>query len=73
MFGPGMAPKEILSRLFDPFNLKISDLYLETRLWSPLICAEKALHGEMDMVFGVFIIILTLLVSFVYILFLALL
>ena len=29
MFGLGMAPKESLSRLFNPFNLKILDLYLE--------------------------------------------
>ena len=42
MFGLGMAPKEILSRLFNPFNLKILDLYLETWLWSPLICVEKS-------------------------------
>ena len=48
MFGLGMAPKEILSCLFHPFNLKILDLYLETRLWSPLICAEKALHSGVD-------------------------
>ena len=48
MFGLGMAPKEILSRLFNLFNLKILDLYLETSLWSPLICAEKALHGGVD-------------------------
>ena len=43
-----LALKEILSHLFNPFNLKILDLYLETWLWSPLICAEKALHGEVD-------------------------
>ena len=43
-----MTPKEILSRLFNPFNLKILDFYLETWLWSPLIYAEKALHGEVD-------------------------
>ena len=48
MFGLGMVPKEILSHLFNPFNLKILDLYLETWLWSPLICAEKALHGGVD-------------------------
>ena len=48
MFGLGMAPKEILSRLFNPFNLKILDLYLETWLWLPLICAEKAFHGGVD-------------------------
>ena len=48
MSGLGMAPKEILSRLFNPFNLKILDLYLETWLWSPLICAEKALNGRVD-------------------------
>ena len=48
MFGLGMALKEILSHLFNPFNLKILDLYLETWLWLPLICAEKALHGRVD-------------------------
>ena len=48
MFGLGMAPKEILSRLFSPFNLKILDLYLETWLWSSLRCAEKALHRVVD-------------------------
>ena len=31
-----------------PINLKILDLYLETWLWSPLICAEKALHMGVD-------------------------
>ena len=30
MFGLGMAPKEILPRLFNPFNLKILDLHLQT-------------------------------------------
>ena len=44
MFGLGMARKDILSRLFNQFNLKVLDLYLETWLWSPLICAEKALN-----------------------------
>ena len=48
MFGLGMAPKEILSRLFNPFSLKILHLYLEMWIWSPLICAEKALHGGVD-------------------------
>ena len=48
MFGLGMAPKEILSRLFNPFDLKVLDLYLEKWLWSPLICAEKALHAGVD-------------------------
>ena len=45
MFGLDMAPKEILSCLFYPFNLKMKDLetYLETWLWSSLTCAEKAL------------------------------
>ena len=38
MFGLDMAPKETFSRLFNPFNLKILDLNLETWLWSPLIC-----------------------------------
>ena len=28
MFGPGIAQKDILSCLFNPFNLKILDLYL---------------------------------------------
>ena len=48
MFGLGMALKEILSRLFNSFILKILDLYLETWLWSRQICAEKALHGGVD-------------------------
>ena len=48
MFGQGIAPKEIISRLFNPFNMKILDLYLETLLWYPLICAEKALQGGVD-------------------------
>ena len=48
IFGLGMAPKEILSLLLNPFNLKISDLFMETQLWSPLICEEKALHGGVD-------------------------
>ena len=48
MFGLGMVPKEILARLFNPFNLKILDLYLEMWLWSSLICAEKGLHGGVD-------------------------
>ena len=48
MLGLGMAPKEILSRLFNSFNLKILDLYLETWLWTPLICAEKSFHGGVD-------------------------
>ena len=47
MFGQGMARK-ILSRLFNPFNLKI-DLHLKTWLWSPLTCAGKALHGRVDL------------------------
>ena len=46
--GLGVAPKEILSLLFNPVNLKILDLYLETWLWSPLICGEKALHGGVN-------------------------
>ena len=33
MLGLGMAPKEILSRLFNPFDLKVLDLYLEKRHW----------------------------------------
>ena len=48
MFGLGMAPKEILSCLFDPFNLKILNVYLETWLWSPLICVGKALREGVD-------------------------
>ena len=48
MFGLGMTSKEISSRLFNPFNLKILGLYLETWLWSPLICAEKTLHEGVD-------------------------
>ena len=49
MFGLGMAPKKILSRLFNPFNLKILELDLEAwESWSPLTCAEKALHEGVD-------------------------
>lgn len=33
MLGLGMVPKEILSRLFNPFDLKVLDLYLEKRYW----------------------------------------
>ena len=47
-FELGMAPTEFLSRLFNPFNLKILDLYHETWLRSPLIRAEKALQGGVD-------------------------
>ena len=46
--GLGMAKKEILPRVFNPFNLKILDMYLETSLWSPLIDAKKALYGGVD-------------------------
>ena len=45
MFGQGMLTKEILLRLFIPFNQKILGLYHGQWLWLPLICAEKALHG----------------------------
>ena len=48
MFGLDMALNEILSRLFNSFNLKILDLYLETWLLSPLICAEKGLLGRVN-------------------------
>ena len=48
MFGLGMAPKEVLSRLFNPFDLKILGLYLEMWLWSPLICAKKVFRGGVD-------------------------
>ena len=48
MFGLGTALKEILSRLVNPFNLKVLDLYLEMWLWSPLICVKKAVHGGLD-------------------------
>ena len=48
MFGLGIVSKEILSCLFNPFNLKILDLDLETWLWLPLICASKALHRGVD-------------------------
>ena len=44
IFGLGMVPKEVLSRLFNLYNLKILDLHLETWLWSPLIWTEKTLH-----------------------------
>ena len=45
MFGLGMAPKEILSGPFNPFNLKILDLCPEKWLWLPLIFAEEVIHG----------------------------
>ena len=48
MFGFSMAPKEILSCLLNPCNLKILDLYQETWLWLPLIYVKKALHRDMD-------------------------
>ena len=48
IFGLGMAPKEVLSRLFNLYNLKILDLHLETWLWSPLIWTEKTLHRGVD-------------------------
>ena len=48
MFGLGKAPTQILPRLFNPFNLKILDVYLETGLWSLLICVKKALYGGMN-------------------------
>ena len=48
MFGLDMALKETLFRLFNPFILKILDLYLETWLWLSLICEEKALHGGVE-------------------------
>ena len=37
MFGLGL----ILSHLFNPLNLNILDMYLETWLWSPVIFAKK--------------------------------
>ena len=49
MFWLCMAPKEILSRLFNSFKLKTVNLYLETWLWLPLISAKgKAVHGGVD-------------------------
>ena len=48
VFGLDMVPNEILSRLFNSFNLKILDLFPQTWLWAPLLCAEKALHGGVD-------------------------
>ena len=47
MFELGIASKEVLSRLFNPFNLKILDLHLEQWLWSPLICVEKSFTREL--------------------------
>ena len=46
MFGLGIAPKEKLSRLFNPVSIQEQDLYLETWLWSPLICTEKSSSGS---------------------------
>ena len=60
MIGIGMAPKVILSRLFNPFNLKILELYLETWLWLPLMCAENALHFTL-FIFSIFYFFLLLL------------
>ena len=48
MFGLGMTLKEVLSSLFNPFDLKILNLHLETQLWSPLVHAKKALHRGVD-------------------------
>ena len=48
MFEIGVGPKEVLFRLLNPINLNISELYLEKYLWLPLICAEKASHGRVD-------------------------
>ena len=36
---------EKLSYLFNPVSIQELDLYLETWLWSPLICTEKAPCG----------------------------
>ena len=80
IFGLGMAPKGILSRLFNPFSLKMLDLYLEMWLWPPLICVEKALYGEVDIwdyaktyTFNNFCLFLTLSVFFTIIILLFLL
>ena len=45
MFELGMVAKEILSCLFNPFILKILDLYLETWLWLPYV-QKKPFTGE---------------------------
>ena len=82
MFGLGMAPKEILSHLLNPFNLKTLELYLETWLWSPLIFPPRGngymrLHENIHFltilfIFNIFrfiiiIYIITLLFQSVYI------
>ena len=78
---------KVLEMGFNPFNLKIQDLYLET--WSTVICVEKALHAGVDIwdylktdtfnnfvyfkYFRIFTIIITGLFLFFYISLLALL
>ena len=42
----GMAAKETLSRLFNPFNLKILDLYLETWYGRHFYVRKKPFTGE---------------------------
>ena len=49
-----MIPKEILSHLFNAFDLKILDLYLETRLRPPLKLAERVLHRTFMLIFNNF-------------------
>ena len=46
MFGRGIVPKEKVYRIFSPVSIQEQDLYLETWLWSPLICIEKAPCGS---------------------------
>ena len=43
-----MIPKEILSHLFNAIDLKILDLYLETRLAPALIGAERVRHRRVN-------------------------
>ena len=45
-FGLGIAPKETISCLINPVSIEEEDLYLETWLWSPLICMEKVPCGS---------------------------
>ena len=46
MFRLGIVPKEVLFRLFSPFNLKILDLYLEKWLCRHWYVRKKAFKGE---------------------------
>lgn len=42
----GVAPKEILSLVFNPVSLKILDFYLEMWLWWPHMCGKNPSLGS---------------------------